>query len=134
MSRRAKRWLWSWGIAGLAAPFALLAVGHFLPPVPETGIFDPAPVLSPAQQRFEKADAFLFPGQFVIGIMALAVTDAGGDSGTPLAGTIILIVGLLVNGALYEVTGLMLLGLAKIIREISRGQYPGSGSDSESCR
>lgn len=84
MSKRAKRWLWSWAIAGLAAPFALLAVGHLFPPVPETGIFDPAPVLTPAQQRYGKADAFLFPGQFVIGMLALEVTDAGGDSGTLL--------------------------------------------------
>jgi amino acid transporter len=128
MSKWAKRWLWSWAIAGLAAPFALLAVGHFLPPVPETGIFDKPPVLTLAQQRVDKASALLFPGQFVSGMLALAVTDAGGDSGTPVTGTIILIAGLLVNGALYEVIGLVLLALAKIIREISRGRYPTSGS------
>ena len=44
-----KRWLWSWVIAGVVAPFALAAVGHFVPPVPETGIFDPPPVLTVAQ-------------------------------------------------------------------------------------
>jgi hypothetical protein len=128
MTKWAKRWLWSWAVAGLAAPFALLAVGHFVAPVPETGIFDPPPVLTVAQQRFEKVSAFLFPGRFVIGFLALAVTDAGGESGTPLTGTMILLVGLLMNGALYEVLGLVLLALAKMNRESSRGRYPTSGS------
>jgi hypothetical protein len=123
-----KRWLWSWAIAGLIAPFAVALVGHSVPPAPETGIFDPPPVLTVAQQRFEKASAIAFPGQFVIGALALAVTDGGGDSGAPVTGTIIIIVGFLINGALYAIIGLALLAVGAALRDIVRRQSPTSGS------
>jgi Ni/Fe-hydrogenase subunit HybB-like protein len=114
-----KRWFWSWAIAGIVVPFAIAAVGHFVPSPPETGIFDPPPVLTVAQQRLEKASAITFPGQFVIGALALAVTDGGGDSGTPVAGTIILLVGLLANAAIYVVIGLAPLAVIEVGREIA---------------
>ncbi len=119
MTKFRKRWLWSWAIAGLIVPFVVALVGHFVPPPPETGIFDPPPVLTVAQQRVDRASAIAFPGQFVIGALALAVTDGGGDSGTPVTGTVILLVGLLANAAIYVVIGLAPLAVIEVVREIA---------------
>ena len=113
---------------GLAAPFALLAVGHFVPPMPETGILDPPPVLTLAQQRFEKASAFLFPRQFVIGILALAVTERRRGLGNAADRNHHSHSGLTGQRRPLRIDGPRASCVAKIIRETSRGRYPASGS------
>ncbi len=120
MPKWAKRWLWSWAIAGIVAPIAMAAVGHFVPRPPETGIFDPPPVLTVAQQRFAKASEIVFPGQFVVGILSLFAMDSGEDS--QFVGVIILIVAFAINVAIYTVVGLILLVLIEACRSVTGRQ------------
>jgi multidrug efflux pump subunit AcrA (membrane-fusion protein) len=114
MPKYAKRWLWSWAIAGVVAPFALLAVAYFVPRPPETGIFDPPPVLTVAQQRLQTASAVVFPGQFVAGLLSLVAMDSGEDS--QFVGVIILIVAVAINVAIYAGVGFLLLTLIEACR------------------
>jgi hypothetical protein len=124
MTKLSKRWVWTWAIAGLAAPFALWVVGHYVPKPPDTGIFDEPPPLTAVQRRFETTSTLLFPTQFVAGFLALAVTDGGGDAGAVIPGTIILLVSLLLNSAVYAGAGFLLLRVGDTLRLIFRGQPP----------
>jgi len=117
MTKFRKRWLWSWAIAGLVAPFAIAALGHFVPPPPETGIFNPPPVLTVAQQRLQKASAVVFPGQFVVGFLSLYAMDSGEDS--QFVGVIILVVAFAINVAIYAGVGFLLVMLIEACRSMT---------------
>jgi hypothetical protein len=117
MPKYAKKWLWSWAIAGIVAPLAMAAVGHFIPSPPETGIFDPRPVLTVAQQRFQKASAIVFPGQFAVEILILVAMDSGEDSGW--IGAVIVVLALAVNVAVYAGIGLILVTLIEACRSMT---------------
>jgi hypothetical protein len=49
----------------------------------------------------------LWPAEFVAEVMALAVTDAGGDSSAVFPSTIMILVSLLLNAAIYLGIGLV---------------------------
>jgi hypothetical protein len=117
MPKYAKRWLWSWAIAGIVAPFAMAAIGHFIPPPPETSIVDPPPVRTLARQRFEKASAIAFPGQFAVEILSLVAMDSGEDSGW--IGVIIVVLALVANVAFYAGIGLILVTLIEACRSMT---------------
>ena len=107
MTKRKKKYLWSWAMAGVIVPLLLLLVGLFMPKPSEWNPFQ-EPKISPAQQRFAEIATLLWPAEYVALFLALAVTDAGGDAGAALPATIIVIVSLLLNALIYVGIGLIL--------------------------
>jgi hypothetical protein len=103
-----KKYLWSWAIAGVVGPLLFLLVGLFIPKPPEWNPFQEPPKISRPQQVFAGAAILLWPAGFVAEFLALAVTDAGGDSGEAIPSTIIFLVSLLLNAAIYVGIGLIL--------------------------
>jgi hypothetical protein len=95
-----KKYLWSWAIAGVMIPLLLLVVGVFMPKPPEWNPFQ-EPKISQTQQRFAVAAALLWPTELVVEVLALLVTDAGGNSSAALPSAIIIAVSLLLNAAIY---------------------------------
>jgi hypothetical protein len=102
-----KKYLWSWAIAGVMIPLLLLLVGLFIPKPPEWDPFQ-VPRISPGQQRFAIVATLLWPTAIVAEVLALVVTDAGGDSGAALPSAIITAVSLILNAAIYLGIGLIL--------------------------
>ena len=88
-------------------PLLLLLVGLFMPKPPEWNPFQ-EPKISPAQERFADAVALLFPAVYVAELLALVVADSGSDAGGTLPATIVIIVSILLNGAIYLGIGLIL--------------------------
>jgi hypothetical protein len=78
-----------------------------MPKTPEWNPFQ-EPKISPAQHRFAVVATLLRPTELVAEVLALAVTDAGGDSGAALPSAIIIAVSLLLNAATYVGIGLIL--------------------------
>jgi hypothetical protein len=118
-----KKYLWSWAIAGVMIPLLLLLVGLFLPKSPEWNPFQ-EPKISPAQHRFAIVAALLWPTELVAEVLALVVTDGGGDSGTALPSAIIIAISLLLNAAIYVGIGLILWNFAKAFSRFFRRQSP----------
>jgi hypothetical protein len=77
-------------------------------PRPEWNPFQEPPKTSRTQQSIAVIATLLWPAEFVAEAMALAVTDAGGDSSAVFPSTIMIIVSLLLNAAIYVGTGLVL--------------------------
>src|SRR5712664_2985540 len=88
-------------------PLLLLLFGLFMPRPPEWNPFQ-EPKVTPAQHRFAVVAALLWPTELVAEVLALVVTDAGGDSGAALPSLIIIAVSLLLNAAIYVGIGLIL--------------------------
>ena len=107
MTKLKKKYLWSWAVAGVMIPLLLLLVGLFMPKPPEWNPFQ-EPKISPAQHRFAVVAALLWPTELVAEVLALAVTEPGGDSGAALPSAIIIAVSLLLNAAIYVGIGLIL--------------------------
>ena len=111
-----QKYLWSWAIAGATIPLLLLLAGLFMPKPPEWNPFQ-EPKISPAQHRFAVVAVLLWPTELVAEVLALAVTDAGGDSGAALPSAIIMGVSVLLNAAIYVGIGLILVSSSKWERE-----------------
>lgn len=107
VTRTKKKYLWSWAIAGVVIPLLLLLLGVFMPKPPEWDPFQ-EPKISPAQHRFAVVAALLWPTAVVAEVLALVVTDGGGDSGAALPSAIIIGISLLLNAAIYVGIGLIL--------------------------
>jgi len=94
-------------MAGVLLPLLLMLIGLFMPKAPESNLFQ-EPKISPVQQRFAEIATLLWPAQYVALFLALAVTDAGGDASAALSATVIVMVSLLLNAAVYVGIGLIL--------------------------
>jgi hypothetical protein len=112
-----KKYLWSWAIAGVVIPLLLLLVGLFMPKPPAWNPFQ-EPKISPAQHRFAVVATVLWPTELVAEVLALVVTDSGGDSGAALPSAIIITVSLLLNAAIYLAIGLVLWLLGEIFSSL----------------
>jgi hypothetical protein len=108
-----KKYLWSWAIAGVLVPLLLLLVGQFMPKPPEWDPFH-EPKISPAQHRFAVVTTLLWPTELVAEVLALVVTDAGGDSAQILPSATIIAVSLLLNAIVYVGIGLILWFLGEV--------------------
>lgn len=104
-------------------PLLLLLVGLFMPKPPEWNPFQ-EPKISPAQHRFAVVATLLWPTELVAEVLALVVTDAGGDSGAALPSTIIIGVSLLLNAAIYVGIGLILWFLGEILSSFFQKRSP----------
>jgi energy-coupling factor transporter transmembrane protein EcfT len=102
-----KKYLWSWAIAGVMIPLLLLLVGLFMPKPPEWNPFQ-EPKVTPAQHRLAVVATLLWPTELVAEVLALVVTDAGGNSGAPIPSAIIIAISLALNAAIYVGIGLIL--------------------------
>jgi hypothetical protein len=118
-----KKYLWSWAIAGVMIPLLLLLVGLFMPKPAEWNPFQ-EPNVSPAQHRFAVVAALLWPTELVAEVLALVVTDAGGDSGAALPSAIIIAVSLLLNSAIYAGIGLILWTLGEVFSRFFQRRSP----------
>jgi len=118
-----KKYLWSWAIAGVMLPLLLLLVGLFMPKPPEWNPFQ-EPKISPAQHRFAVVATLLWPTELVAEVLALAVTDAGGDSGATLPPAIIIAVSLLLNAAIYVGIGLVLWTFGELFSRFFQRRSP----------
>ena len=124
MTKLKKKYLWSWAIAGVVGPLLFLLVGLFTPKPPEWNPFQEPPKISQTQQVFAVIAVLLWPAGFVAEFLALAVTDAGGDSGAALPSTIIFLVSLLLNAAIYLGTGLTLWLLGEVFSSFFQSRSP----------
>jgi len=108
MQKTKKRYLLGWGLIGLLFPVVMLLVARYVP----VGERAPRVVVS-----------LLSPMVLVILWLALAVTDAGGDSGATLPGLIILTIATLLNVGLYVGIGAvswpLVQGLFRRLRKTS---------------
>jgi hypothetical protein len=118
-----KKYLWSWAIAGVMLPLLLLLVGLFMPKPPEWNPFQ-EPKISPAQHRFAVVATLLWPTELVAEVLALMVTDAGGDSGAALPSAIIIAVSLLLNAAIYLGIGLILWFFGEVFSSFFQSRSP----------
>jgi hypothetical protein len=123
MTKSKKKYLWSWAIAGVMIPLLLLLVGLFIPKPPVWNPFQ-EPKISPVQHRLAIVATVLWPTELVAGVLALVVTDSGGDSGAALPSAIIITVSLLLNAAIYVVIGLVLWFLGGIFSSFFKGRSP----------
>ena len=104
-------------------PLLLLLVGLFMPKPQEWNPFQ-EPKISPAQHRFAVVAALLWPTELVAEVLALVVTDAGGDSGAALPSAIIIAVSLLLNAAIYVGIGLILWAFGEVFSRFFQRRSP----------
>ena len=123
MNRTKKKYLWWWAIAGVVIPLLLLLLGLFMPKPPEWDPFQ-EPKVSPAQHRFAVVAALLWPTAVVAEVLALVVTDAGGDSGAAFPSAIIIGISLLLNAAIYVAIGLVLWTLGEVFSRFFQRRSP----------
>ena len=95
-----------------------------MPKPPEWNPFQEPPKINRVQQVVAGAAILLWPAGFVAEFLALAVTDAGGDSGEAIPSTIIFLVSLLLNAAIYVGIGLMLWFLRKLFSSFFQKRSP----------
>jgi hypothetical protein len=124
MTKLGKKYLWSWAMAGVVGPLLFLLAGLFMPKPPERNPFQEPPKMSRAEQVLAGAAILLWPAGFVAEILALAVTDAGGDSGEAIPSTIIFLVSLLLNAAIYVGIGLILWFLRGVFSSFFQRRSP----------
>ena len=112
-----KKFLYSWAIVGAAIPLLLATIAMFIPQ-PKSEDWNPWEKSKPSSTRNTLAviGTSLYPAVFVVGVLSLAVTDGGGDSGAPVAGTIIFAISVLLNAALYTVVGWLVWTIARLFR------------------
>jgi hypothetical protein len=118
-----KKYLWSWAIAGAMIPLLILLVGLFMPKPPEWNPFQ-EPKISPAQHRFAVVAELFWPAELVAEVLALVVTDAGGDSSAALPSAIIIAVSLLLNAAIYVALGLILWTFVELFSRFFQRRSP----------
>ena len=106
------------------APLLLLLVGLFMPKPPEWNPFQEPPKISRDQQALADIATLLWPAEFVAEVMALAVTDAGGDSSAVFPSTIMVLVSLLLNAAIYLGIGLVLWFFGEVFSSFLRKRSP----------
>jgi hypothetical protein len=123
VNRTKKKYLWWWAIAGVVIPLLLLLLGLFMPKPPEWDPFQ-EPKVSPAQHRFAVVAALLWPTAVVAEVLALVVTDAGGDSGAAFPSAIIIGISLLLNAAIYVAIGLVLWTLGEVFSRFFQRRSP----------
>ena len=93
-------------MAGLVVPILLAIVSYFTPEPPERNLVEEIHV-SPSQRVIAAVVTCLYPALYVEGFLSLAVTDAGGDSGAPVTGTILFAISALLNAGFYALVGLV---------------------------
>jgi hypothetical protein len=104
-------------------PLVLMLVGLFMPKPPEWNPFQ-EPKISPAQHRLAVVAALLWPTELVAEVLALAVTDAGGDSSAVLPSAIIIAVSLLLNATIYVGIGLILWTFGEVFSRFFQRRSP----------
>ena len=104
-------------------PLLLLLIGLFMPKPPEWNPFQ-EPKISPAQHRFAIVATLLWPTELVAEVLALVVTDSGGDSSAALPSAIIIAVSILLNSAVYVGIGFMLWFLVEIFSSLLQKRSP----------
>ena len=100
-------------------PILLAIVSYFTPEPPEWNPFEETKV-SPTQQKIAFVVTCLYPAMYADMFLSLAVTDGGGDSGAPLAGTIIFAISALLNAGLYVLVGLVVWYIVSLRASSSR--------------
>jgi hypothetical protein len=123
VSKLKKKYLWSWAIAGVLAPLPLLLVGQFMPKPPEWNPFQEQQI-SRAQHRFALVATLFWPTELVAEVLALAVTDAGGDSAKMLPSATIIAVSVLLNGVVYVGIGLILWFFGEVFSTLFHRRSP----------
>jgi hypothetical protein len=109
VTKRKKKYLWSWAIAGAAIPILLLLAGLFAPKPPEwTGV----------------VAELLWPTEFVAFFLALVVTDAGGDSSAAFPSAIMITISVLLNAAIYVGIGLLFWTFWGVFSRLSQRRSP----------
>jgi hypothetical protein len=99
-----KKYLWLWAIAGATIPLLLLLLK-----LPEwTGV----------------VAELLWPTAFVAQVLALVVTDAGGDANATLPSATIIAISLLLNAAIYLGIGLLLWTLWEVFSRLFERRSP----------
>jgi len=116
--------LLSWAIAGVVGPLIFSLVGLFTPKPSDWNPFQEPPKISRTQQVFADIAVLLWPAGFVAEFLALAVTDAGGDSGAALPSTIIFLVSLVLNAAIYLGIGLILWFFGEVFSSFFQRRSP----------
>lgn len=123
VNRTKKKYLWSWAIAGVVIPLLLLLLGLFMPKPPGWDPFQ-EPKISPAQHRFAVVATMLWPTAVAAEVLALVVTDAGGDSGAALPSAILIGISLLLNAAIYVGIGLILWTFGEVFSRFFQRRSP----------
>jgi hypothetical protein len=119
-----KKYLLSWAVAGVAAPLLLAAIGHFVLPPPPPWNPWVEPKVSPLEHKFAVANTCVYPALFVEEVLALAVTDSGGDSGAGFAGAVLFTISMLLNAAYFVAIGLLLRFLAASLFALLKKRAP----------
>jgi hypothetical protein len=57
----------------------------------------------------------LYPAIYADGLLSLAITDGGGDSGAPVTATIIFAISALLNAGLYALVGLIVWPIVALL-------------------
>jgi len=104
-------------------PLLLLLFGLFMPRPPE---WNPIrePKVTPAQHRLAVVATLLWPTELVAEVLALAVTDAGGNSGAPIPSAIIIAISLALNAAIYAGIGLILWTFGEVFSRFFQRRSP----------
>jgi len=104
-------------------PLLLLLVGLFMPKPPEWNPFQ-EPKVTPAQHRLAVVAALLWPTELVAEVLALVVTDAGGNSGAPIPSATIIAISLALNAAIYVGIGLILWTFGEVFSRFVQRRSP----------
>jgi hypothetical protein len=97
---------------------------HAQAPESEWNPFQEPPKISRSQQVFADIAVLLWPAGFVAEFLALAVTDAGHDSGAALPSTIIFLVSLFLNAAIHLGIGLILWFFGEVFSSFFKRRSP----------
>ena len=111
------------GNSGCHDPAPTLACWAVHAETPEWNPFE-EPKISPAQHRFAVVAALLWPTELVAEVLALVVTDAGGNSGAAVPSAIIIAVSLLLNAAVYVGIGLILWFFGEVFSSFFQKRSP----------